>query len=98
MVNILVHHKISDYQRWRNSFDASIDFRQKGGERSYRIFRNPEDADDLTLLFEWESLEKAHQFMDSPDLQKKMQQAGVVGKPEFTFLQETYNVHRSAAD
>jgi hypothetical protein len=98
MVNVIVHHKISDYQRWRITFDASIDFRQKGGERSCRVFRNPDDADDLTLLFEWESMEKAHRFMDSPDLQNKMHQAGVVGKPEFKFLQETYNVHRSAAD
>jgi hypothetical protein len=98
MVNVLIHHKISDYQLWRNTFDASIDFRLNGGERSCRIFRNPDDAEELTLLFEWENMQKAHQFMDSPDLRKRMQQAGVIGKPDIKFLQETYNVHRSAAD
>jgi hypothetical protein len=98
MVNVLVHHKISDYQNWRTTFDASIDLRLKGGERSCRIFRNPDDADDLTLLFEWESLDRAQQFMNSPELKNRMQQAGVLGMPEFKFLQETYNVHRSAAD
>jgi len=98
MVYVLVHHKISDYPKWRGAFDSAIDFRQQGGERSCRIFRNAEDDNDLTLLFEWESGDLAHRYMHSPQLQEKMKQAGVIGNPEVTYLSEMYTVRRSAAD
>ena len=98
MMNVLVHHRITDYPKWRRAFDSALEFRQRGGERSCRIFRNEEDDNDLTLLFEWESEELAHRYMRSTELQAKMQEAGVVGKPEITYLAEMYTVRRSAAD
>jgi quinol monooxygenase YgiN len=98
MVNVLVRHKIADYQKWRVTFDASIAFRQQGGEESCRIFQNSEDPNKLILLFEWESAEKARHFMSSPELQARMQQAGVVSPPEIEFLNELHTLRKSAAD
>jgi hypothetical protein len=98
MVNVLVHHKIADYQKWRVTFDSSIAFRQQGGEESCRIFENPEDPHKLILLFEWESAERARHFLSSPELQARMQQAGVVGPPEIEFLNELHTLRKSAAD
>ena len=98
MIIVLVRHRIADYTKWRTVFDGALDFRHRGGERSCRIFRNAEDDHDLTLLFEWESGDLAHRYMHSPELQAKMQEAGVVNKPEITYLSEMYTVRRSAAD
>jgi hypothetical protein len=98
MLHVLVRHKIADYPKWRAVFDAALDFRHRGGERSCRIFRNAEDDNDLTLLFEWESGDLARRYMHSPELQAKMQEAGVVGKAEIVYLSEMYTVRRSAAD
>lgn len=98
MVNVLVHHKIADYTKWRSIFDASIAFRQQWGEQSCRVFQNSQDPHDLTLLFEWEDAVKARQFMSSPELRAKMQQAGVVTPPEVEFLNELHLLRRSAAD
>ena len=98
MINVLIHHKVADYASWKAVFDAAIDFRQKGGERSCHIFSAVGDANDLTLLFEWESLEKAQQFTTSEELRKRMSQAGVAGRPDIRFLAEMYTVRRSAAD
>jgi hypothetical protein len=98
MVQVLVHHQVADYQCWRSVFDASLDFRHDGGECSCRIFRKAGNPNDLTLLFEWENLEKAQRYMTSEELRKKMQQAGVTGVPEIQYLAEMYTVRRSAAD
>ena len=98
MVYVMVRHQIADYTAWRGIFDAALDFRHQGGERSCRIFRNSEDDNDLTLLFECESEDLAHRYMHSPDLHAKMKQAGVIGKPQVTYIQEMYTVRRSAAD
>jgi hypothetical protein len=98
MVYVMVRHKIADYSAWRGVFDAALDFRHKGGERSCRIFRDAEDDNALTLVFEWETGELAHRYMHSAELQEKMKQAGVIGTPEITYLHEMYTVRRSAAD
>ncbi len=98
MVCVLIRHAIADYERWRQVFDASMSFRQAGGEKSCRIFRDPEHPQTLTLFFEWENLEQARRFMTFPELRQRMQEAGVVGEPEVHYLREQYTVRRSAAD
>lgn len=98
MIQVLVHHEVNDYRSWRSVFDAAIDFRQVGGERSCRVFRKTGDPNNLTLLFEWEDLERAQHYMNSEELRDKMKQAGVIGNPEIQYLCEMYTVRRSAAD
>jgi hypothetical protein len=98
MVTLLVRHTIADYKTWRGVFDASLDFRHRGGEQSCRIFRDTEKDGEVTLLFEWESAERAHRFMSSQELKEKMKEAGVLGPPEVHYLSEMYTIRRSAAD
>lgn len=98
MIQVLVHHQVADYNNWRSVFDAALDFRHKGGECSCRIFRKTGNPNDLTLLFEWEDIERAKHYMSSEELRDKMHQAGVVGVPEIQYLAEMYTVRRSAAD
>ena len=98
MIQVLVHHRVADYRNWRSVFDGALDFRHDGGECSCRIFRKAGNPNDLTLLFEWDEMEKAQRYMTSDELRKKMQQSGVLGAPEIQYLAEMYTVRRSAAD
>jgi len=98
MIQVLVHHKVADYISWRSVFDEALNFRHDGGECSCRIFRKSGNPNDLTLLFEWEDIDKAKRYMSSNELREKMRQAGVVGVPEIEYLAEMYTVRRSAAD
>jgi hypothetical protein len=98
MINLLIHHQVADYTAWKAAFDSAFDWRHKHGECSCRIFRGAESVNDLTLFFEWESLEKARAFIASEELQAKMASAGVKGAPHVDFLSEVHSVRRSAAD
>jgi quinol monooxygenase YgiN len=98
MIQVLVHHQVADYNNWRSVFDAALDFRHNGGECSCRIFRKAGNPNDLTLLFEWENIDRAKHYMTSDELREKMRQAGVIGVPEIQYLAEMYTVRRSAAD
>jgi len=98
MIQVLVHHEVNDCRSWRSVFDAAIDFRHLGGEQSCRVFRKSGDPKNLTLLFEWEELDRAQRYMNSEELRDKMKQAGVIGTPEIQYLAEMYTVRRSAAD
>ncbi len=98
MVNVLVRHKVSEFARWKHVFDEHFGRRHAAGELSYRIFHNHDDASDLTLFFDWETLEMARAFFGSDTLKKAMQEAGVTGTPEIVFLDEIRSLRRTAAD
>ena len=98
MINVLVRHEVNDYPAWKSVFDSALDWRQKHGERSCRIFHAVGNVNDITLLFEWDSLDRAHQFMASDELKTRMASAGVKGQPRIEFLAEMHTVRRSSAD
>jgi hypothetical protein len=98
MINVLIHHEVADFTAWKVAFDSAFDWRRKSGERSCHIFRSAGSVNDVTLFFEWESLEKARAFIASEELKAKMASSGVKGAPQVDFLSEVHSVHRSAAD
>jgi hypothetical protein len=98
MINVIVHHEVADYAAWKAVFDSNLDWRRKNGELSCRVFRDAGNVNILTLLFEWESLEKARVFLASDELKSKMASAGVKGPPRVDLLDEVHSVRRSAAD
>ena len=98
MISVLVHHEVADYPAWKSVFDAALDWRQKNGEQSCRIFHSAGMVNNLVLLFEWESIESARKFMASDELKTRMAQAGVKSPPKVDFLTEIHTLRRSAAD
>jgi quinol monooxygenase YgiN len=86
MPYVTARHKVSDYQTWKKAFDKFASTRKAGGEISYKIWRDAEDPNDLSLLFEWDTIENANKFMNSPELQTAMKEGGVTEKPRIQFL------------
>ena len=98
MVHVLIRHKVADYPKWKQGFDAFLNHRMAGGETGFRVFQSIDDPRDVTVLTDWESTEHARRFMKSDDLRKAMQGAGVVGTPDVVFLQDALSVRRTSAD
>ncbi len=88
MLHVLVRHKIEDYAKWKPVFDDDATDRRAGGSQGGQLFRNAHDPNEILVIFEWESLESAQKFVQSPQLAAKMQQAGVVDRPDVYFLEE----------
>ncbi len=98
MIYLLVHHEVADYSTWKTVFDSSLDWRTKQGERNCRIFRGVQNPNELTLMCEWESFERAQAFIGSGELKTRMASAGVKGAPRVDYLTEMFSIRRSAAD
>ena len=88
MSNILVHHQVEDYNKWKPFFDEHSSFRAGMGSRGGKIFRNANESNDLFILFEWDNLENAKKFSQSDNLKEIMQKAGVKGMPDIYFVEE----------
>jgi heme-degrading monooxygenase HmoA len=91
MPYLFERHRIRDYARWREVFDADTGNREAAGCRGARIFRNAEDPQEVVVLFEWDSLERARRRIESARLGQEFDKAGVsggIGQTEFYLLEE----------
>lgn len=86
MAFILVRHKVRDFSRWKRGYDAHAPVRRKAGLRQKALLRGVRNPREVVILFQAGSLKGAKAFAASPGLRKAMKAAGVVGKPEMSFL------------
>ncbi len=86
MPQMLVQHKVQDYDKWKILFDVSLPVRKMAGEKSCRIFRNTEDPNDLTILFDWKDAKLAIQYSESEELKTAMKASGVLDTPKVYLL------------
>jgi len=98
MMHVLVRHKVSDFNRWKDAFDSHLGTRKRAGETGFRLFQSVDDPREVVLLLDWESKEEARKFMGSDELRSAMEKAGVVGAPEVQYLEDVRSVYRSSAD
>jgi hypothetical protein len=85
---MLIHHKVKDYAKWKAGYDAHVAMRREAGLEEKQLLRSEDDPNEVTAIFEATNLQRAREFAKSPDLQKTMDQVGVVGKPNITFLRD----------
>jgi hypothetical protein len=89
MPDLLVRHKVEDYERWKPVFDHDHGAtRARRGSKGGRILRNADELNELVILLEWDSLENARRFANADDLREAMQRAGVADQPDVYFLEE----------
>ncbi len=98
MVHMIIRHKVADYSRWKEAFDAHLNLRKAAGETEARVMVSVDDPREVTLFFDWDSLDRARRFVGSDDLKQAMKLAGVVGDPDVRFLEDARAVRRSSAD
>ena len=67
-------------------YEAHLSAREKAGLKEEHLFRNPDDSNEVLLLFSVENFDKAKAFTASDDLRQAMERAGVSDKPDVYFL------------
>ncbi|MDR6537074.1 hypothetical protein [Variovorax soli] len=83
---MLVRHKVRDFKTWKSGFDAHAPKRAEAGLTEKYLLRNADDQNEVVALFEASDLDRARAFAESADLREKMQEVGVVDKPDIYFL------------
>jgi len=85
---LIVQHKVLDYDAWKPVFDDHESVRARYGGQGHTIYRSADDPNDLTLLFRYESRERADEFMRDPSLREAMEKGGVISEPRFQWVEE----------
>lgn len=84
---LMIQHRVKEYSYWRIEFDQAFDWRKKKGECSFEVFQDCNDLNLVVILSEWESVEKAKEFIADSELSEIMQISGVLDQPIIHILQ-----------
>ena len=86
MAFMLVRSRVRDFTTWKPAYDAHLPVRDGAGLTEKYLLRNADDANEVVILFEVQDLNRAKTFAASADLRDRMQESGVVDKPDIYFL------------
>ena len=53
----------NEFDTWRVRFEADAENRRKAGCRGIRRFQSLSDPDEIVVMFDWESKERAEEFV-----------------------------------
>jgi quinol monooxygenase YgiN len=91
-VIIIVQHKVRDYEQWKLVFDEHEAIRRRHGATGHLLYQSADDPNDLTIVNQFPSRERAEAFAADPSLKEAMERGGVISEPRVTFARETENV------
>jgi len=97
---LIVQHTVRDYDAWKPVFDEHEGVRVRYGCQGHTIYRDADDPNSLTLLFRYESRERADEFMRDPSLREAMERGGVISEPRVSWVEDaeaaSYAARRAA--
>lgn len=79
---VIITHKVKNWNTWKQVFDSHEQARKDAGLTLRGTGFSDGDSTMVTVVFNITDMQKAMAFMKSADLQNKMKEAGVEGKPK----------------
>jgi hypothetical protein len=80
--------KVEDFNKWKLVFDDDKSIRNAAGLKDVNVWRNIDNSNEIVILFEVLDVAKAKEFTTSDVLREKMQESGVLGRPDIIFLSD----------
>ena len=84
-VRMFVRHEVADYGAWRKAYDAFAPTQKKLGVINQAVYQSTDNPNDVTVIHDFHSIEKAKAFAASPELKAAMDKSGVKGAPQIWY-------------
>lgn len=85
MIRMYVRHPVEDFAVWKRDYDGNDAARSSRGVVDHAVYQSVDDPNDVTVWHDFETLEAARDFAESPWLRDAMNASGVAGKPTIWF-------------
>lgn len=89
MAHLISRLKWSDDDRVSRIYHHYNDLHAPYRYQSMKIFRNAEDPDIVSLLFEWDDADNMQQFIADPTIQDVMSKTSVITPETFPIRKKT---------
>jgi len=85
MAIIILSHDVKDYASWKPHYDADAPRRENAGLKEVAVGTKSDNPNKVFVIWEGDPA-LIDPMMKDPDLQEKMEQAGVISPPDFTVI------------
>lgn len=82
MIKMLTKFEVEDFSKWKAGFTAAESIRTAAGAKSAQAFQSTDNPHMVIVITEWDNLDTAKAFSQSPALREAQQKAGVLSKPD----------------
>jgi len=83
---VAINHEVANYEQWKAVFDEVPPSTM--GAMFHRINRSVDDANNITVVAGFETVEAARAFTTNGDLKEAMGRAGVTSAPRIEIFEE----------
>lgn len=89
---LVIMHEVEDFSSWKTAFDDHKSMREESGLTDFDVFQKDGNPNTVAIGFGCSDLAKAKDFMASEDLKSAMQNAGVIGEPQMSFIKSDVEI------
>lgn len=86
MAWIHLHHRVQDYNKWKEVYDKTAEYKRHQGWKRYRLYQVAGNRNDVIVMEQFATLEQAQAYANSDYLRQAMDQGGVVAPVEVLFV------------
>ena len=87
MTYMLCRNRVADFARWKTVFASHAQAHRDAGLHLAKLWRALDDPNNVFLLFEAASVEKAREFISNPEAAKAAESSGVLDG-EYHFVED----------
>jgi len=88
MALLIIHHKVGDYETFKEVFLDDQERRRRSGCKGARVHQNAIDANDVWVVLEFETAEQAKEHGEGLELHEAIKWAtSNVSMPDFVVLE-----------
>ena len=87
---VVVRYTVSDYEKWRSSYDSRDSMRTANGLHNFVLGRGVKNPKEIMVAVKADDMEKAKSFSKAGSLKSALQKGYVVGTPKYNFTRVTY--------
>ena len=89
MAYVLIEHRVGDFETFRQVYLDDAERRERLGSQGGVVFRVADDPDNVIVMLEWDTVERARDFAGSLELEQAMEwSTSNVATPRVTVLDE----------
>ncbi len=85
---LIARQNVSNYEAWREAYDAADTIRARHGCTDESVLRSPKDHNFVFITHRFPTLDQAEAFTADPELHSAMTRAGVVGDPGIELFED----------
>lgn len=88
MAMLIIHHKVGDYETFRQVFLDDQERRRRSGSKGARVHQNAADPNDVWVVIEFETAAQAQRHAEGLELHEAIKWAtSNVSMPDFVVLE-----------